>query len=159
MGQPLVDLAALDLSRDVLSEAELRQILPHRGRFQLLDGVCHFDPERQLAIGYKDWPADAWWAADHVPGQPLMPGVLMIEGAAQIATIVIKKTADWSIDRFIGLAGLNEVRFRGMVVPPARVYFVAGELKLSGRRLARMQAQAFCNGQMTLDLELLGTML
>jgi 3-hydroxyacyl-[acyl-carrier-protein] dehydratase len=159
MGQPLVDLNALDLSRDVVSEDELRSILPHRGRFQLLDGICHFDPERKLAIGYKDWPVDAWWAEDHVPGKPLMPGVLMIEGAAQVATFVIKKTSGWEIDRFIGLAGLNDVRFRGMVVPPARVYFVSGDVRLSGRRLARMPAQAFCNGTMTLDLELLGAML
>jgi 3-hydroxyacyl-[acyl-carrier-protein] dehydratase len=159
MGQPLVDLNALDLSRDVVTEDELRSILPHRGRFQLLDGICHFDPERKLAIGYKDWAADAWWAGDHVPGNPIMPGVLMIEGAAQVATFVIKKTSGWEIDRFIGLAGLNDVRFRGMVVPPARIYFVSGDVRLSGRRLARMPAQAFCNGTMTLDLELLGAML
>lgn len=159
MGQPLVDLAALDLSRDVIPEAELRQLLPHRGRFQLLDGICHFDPERKIAIGYKDWGADAWWADEHVPGNPIMPGVLMIEGAAQIATVLIKKTSAWEITRFIGLAGLEDVRFRGMVVPPARVYFVSGDMKVSGRRLARMPAQAFCNGQMTLELVLLGTML
>jgi 3-hydroxyacyl-[acyl-carrier-protein] dehydratase len=159
MGQPLIDLASLDLSRDVIGEPELRRILPHRGRFQLLDGVCHFDPERTIAVGYKDWGEDAWWAPDHVPGKPLMPGVLMIEGAAQIATFLIKKVADWEIDRFVGLAGLNDVRFRGMIVPPARVYFVAAEVKYSGRRLARVAAQVFCKGQMTVELELLGTML
>ncbi len=159
MGQPLVDLNALDLSRDVVTEDDLRSVLPHRGRFQLLDGICHFDPERKLAVGYKDWGADAWWANDHVPGNPIMPGVLMIEGVAQVATFVIKQTSGWEIDRFIGLAGLNDVRFRGMVVPPARIYFVAGDVRLSGRRLARMPAQAFCNGTMTLDLELLGAML
>ncbi|MBL9079897.1 MAG: beta-hydroxyacyl-ACP dehydratase [Planctomycetes bacterium] len=159
MGQPLVDLNALDLSRDVLPQEELRSLLPHRGTFQLLDGICHFDRERKLAVGYKDWTADAWWAKDHVPGKPIMPGVLMIEGAAQIATVLIKLTSEWEIDRFIGLAGLNEVRFRGMIVPPARMYFVSGDMKVSGRRLARMPAQAFCNGQMTLELELLGTML
>ena len=159
MGQPLVDLNALDLTRDVVPEAELRAILPHRGRFQLLDGVCHFDPERQLAIGYKDWPADAWWAADHVPGKPLMPGVLMIEGAAQIASFLIKKVSGWEIDRFVGLAGLNDVRFRGQIVPPARVYFVSGDVKFSGRRMARMPAQVFSKGQMTVELELLGVML
>lgn len=159
MGQPLVDLDSLDLSRDVIPEAELRELLPHRGTFQLLDGICHFDPERKIAVGYKDWPADAWWATDHVPGKPLMPGVLMIEGAAQIASVLIKKTAGWEIESFIGLAGLNEVRFRGMIVPPARVYFVSGNTKVSGRRLARMPAQAFCNGQMTLEAELLGMLL
>ncbi len=159
MAQPLVDLAALDLSRNVVSEEELRQVLPHRGTFQLLDGVCHLDLEQGVAVGYKDWPADAWWAKDHVPGKPLMPGVLMIEGAAQIATFLVKKVASWEIDRFVGLAGVNDVRVRGQVVPPARVYFVSGNCKVSGRRMARMPAQVFCNGQMTMELELLGVML
>lgn len=159
MGQPLVDLATLDLSRNVLSEEELRSILPHRGLFQLLDGICHFDAERKLAVGYKDWGEDAWWGPGHIPGRPLMPGVLMIEGAAQVASVLIKKTSGWDLDRFVGLAGLNEVRFRGSIVPPARVYFVSGNAQISGRRMARMGAQVFCNGQMTMEMELLGVML
>lgn len=159
MGKPLVDLQQLDLSRNVISEEELRSKLPHRGLFQLLDGICHFDPERRLAIGYKDWDADPWWAAGHIPGKPVMPGVLMIEGAAQVASFLIKKVAGWDIDRMIGLAGLNEVRVRGQIVPPARVYFVSGDVQFSGKRLARMPAQVFCNGQMTLEAELLGVML
>lgn len=159
MGQPLVDLPSLDLTRDVIPEAELRAVLPHRDLFQLLDGICHFDPERKLVVGYKDWSADAWWAKGHIPGKPLMPGVLMIEGAAQAASFLIKKTSTWEIDRFVGLAGLNDVRFRGSVVPPARVYFVSGNMQISGRRLARMPAQVFCNGQMTMEMELLGVML
>lgn len=159
MGQPLVDLAQLDLSRDVVPEAELRRILPHREHFQLLDGICYFDPVRPVAVGYKDWPADAWWAAGHVPGKPLMPGVLMIEGAAQVASFLIKKTASWDIDRFIGLGGLNDVRFRGTVVPSARVYFVCGDVQISGRRLAKMPAQVWCDGQMKMEMELLGVLL
>lgn len=159
MAQPIVDLSALDLSRNVITEEDLRSTLPHRGTFQLLDGVCHFDAVRKLAVGYKDWSADAWWAKDHIPGKPLMPGVLMIEGAAQIASFLIKKVSGWEIDRFVGLAGLNDVRVRGQVVPPARVYFVSGDVKFSGRRMARMPAQVFCNGQMTMEMELLGVML
>lgn len=159
MGQPIVDLATLDLSRNVISEEELRASLPHRDHFQLLDGICHFDPERGLAVGYKDWAADCWWSTGHIPGRPLMPGVLMIEGAAQVASFLIKKANAWAADSFIGLAGLDDVRFRGTVVPPARVYFVSGNLKISGRRLARMPAQAFCNGEMKMETELLGVML
>jgi len=159
MGKPLVDLQKLDLSRHVISDEELRTNLPHRDLFQLLDGICHYDAERKLAVGYKDWPADAWWAKGHIPGKPVMPGVLMIEGAAQVASFLIKKTANWEIDRMVGLAGLNDVRIRGQVVPPARVYFVSGDVQLSGRRLARMPAQVFCNGQMTMEMELLGVML
>jgi 3-hydroxyacyl-[acyl-carrier-protein] dehydratase len=159
MGQPIVDLQSLDLSRNVVTEEDLRSCLPHRDYFQLLDGVCYFDPERKIAIGYKDWGTDAWWASGHIPGKPIMPGVLMIEGAAQIASFLIKKVSGWEITRFIGLAGLNDVRIRGTVTPPARVYFVSGNIQLSGRRMAKMPGQVFCNGQMTMEMELLGVML
>ena len=159
MGQPIVDLNSLDLSRNVISEEDLRSCLPHRDHFQLLDGICHFDPERKLAIGYKDWGADAWWARGHIPGKPLMPGVLMIEGAAQVSTLLIKKVMRWQSERFIGLGGVNDVRFRGQVVPPARVYFVSMNGEVSGNRLARLPAQAFCNGQMVMEMELLGVLL
>jgi 3-hydroxyacyl-[acyl-carrier-protein] dehydratase len=159
MARPLLDLATLDLSRNVVPEAELRALVPHRDCFQLLDGVCYFDPERQYIVTYKDWEADAWWAKGHIPGKPLMPGVLMIEGAAQTATFLIKKVVGWEVTQFVGLGGLNDVRFRGQVVPPARVYFIAGPGNVSGRRLARFPAQAFCNGQMIMEMELLGVLL
>jgi 3-hydroxyacyl-[acyl-carrier-protein] dehydratase len=159
MARPLVDLSKLDLSRDVVSTQELREILPHREYFTLIDGICHLDLERKIVVGYKDWPADPWWAAGHIPGRPLMPGVLMIEGAAQVSTVLIKHAMGWGSDRFVGLAGLNDVRFRGQVVPPARVHFVSACGHVSGSRLARYPAQAFCRGQLVLDMELLGVLL
>ncbi|MCY2958485.1 MAG: 3-hydroxyacyl-ACP dehydratase FabZ family protein [Planctomycetota bacterium] len=159
MARHLLDLAALDLSRNVVAEAELRELVPHRDHFQLLDGICHFDPAGQYVVGYKDWPADAWWASGHIPGKPLMPGVLMIEGCAQAATFLIKKVVGWDANQFLGLGGVNDVRFRGQVIPPARVYFVAGPGVVSGRRLARYPTQAFCNGQLVMDMELLGVLL
>jgi len=159
MACALVDLSSLDLSRDVVSTAELRDLVPQREQFQLIDGICHFDPERPLVVAYKDWPADAWWSTGHIPGRPLMPGVLMIEGAAQAATYLIKKLMGWQRERLIGLGGLNEVRFRGQVVPPARVYFVSGHGTVSGTRLARFPAQAWCNGRVIMEMELLGVLL
>lgn len=159
MGRPIVDLTTLDLTKDVVSEEELRRLVPHRHEFAMLDGICHFDTEQEIVVGYKDWPEDAWWARGHIPGMPLMPGVLMIEGAAQVASFLIKRAVGWQIDSFVGLAGLNDVRFRGKVTPPARVHYVSGRGQVSGRRLARFPAQAFCNGQMILEMELLGVLL
>src|SRR5712675_945513 len=159
MAPPLVDLSTLDLSHDVVSQDDLRRLVPQRDYFQMLDGVCHYDPERGTLVAYKDWPADAWWASAHMPGRPLMPGVLMIEGGAQAAGILIKKLSGWEPQRVIGLGGLNNVRFRGQIVPPARVLFVATQGTISGNRLARLPAQAFCNGQLVMEMELLGVLL
>lgn len=159
MARPLADLSTLDLSRDVISKDELHSLVPQRFEMQMLDGVCHYDAAAGLLVAYKDWGADAWWARGHIPGRPLMPGVLMIESAAQAATVLIKKTLGWKEERFIGLGGLNDVRFRGQIVPGCRVHYVSGAGVISGNRLAKYPAQAFCNGQMVMEMELLGVML
>jgi 3-hydroxyacyl-[acyl-carrier-protein] dehydratase len=159
MGQPIVDLESLDLTKDVISDEELRRCLPQSDTFQLLDGICHLDRENNVAVGYKDWGEDPWWAKGHIPGRPLMPGVLMIEGGAQIATFLVKQQKAWASDQMIGLAGIDNVRVRGQIVPPARVYFVSSVQKISGRRLARMNAQVFCNGAMTMEMVVMGAML
>lgn len=159
MGQPIVDLNSLDLSKHVVEDEVLRRCLPQRDTFQLLDGVVHLDREKKIAVGYKDWDEKPWWADAHVPGRPLMPGVLMIEGGAQIATFLVKQENEWATDQMIGLAGIDGVRVRGQVTPPGRVYFVSSIEKISGRRLARMNAQVFSNGSMVMEMVVMGAML
>jgi 3-hydroxyacyl-[acyl-carrier-protein] dehydratase len=154
----LIDLDSLDLSRDVMPQAELRSLLPHAFEFQLIDGVCHLDLEDGSIVGYKDWGPDPWWGRGHVPGRPLMPGVLLCEGGAQIATILMKKKTGWGLDRFIGLGGLDNVRFRGLVEPPCRVYF-ASRVGSYRRNLAINPAQAFVDGKMVMEMELMGVLL
>lgn len=159
MGQPIVDLASLDLTKDVVPDDVLRRCLPQADTFKLLDGICHLDTEKNIAVGYKDWDENPWWAKGHIPGRPLMPGVLMIEGGAQIATFLVKQQISWATDQMIGLAGIDDVRVRGQIVPPARVYFVSSVQKISGRRLARMNAQVFSEGAMKMEMVVMGAML
>ena len=159
MARALVDLRELDLSRDVMPEAELRELIPHRHEFQLIDAVVHLVLERGLVVGRKTWADKPWWGPGHIPGRPLMPGVLLVEGSAQIATVLMKRLQGWGNDRFIGLAGLDEVRFRGQVDPGSTVYFVSAVGTTGSTRMARYPAQAFCNGKMVLDMLLLGVLL
>ncbi|MBI5852846.1 MAG: beta-hydroxyacyl-ACP dehydratase [Planctomycetes bacterium] len=159
MAQPLVDLATLDLEHDVVPQAELRAILPHRHEFQLVDGVCHLDLQAGVIVTYKDWDANPWWARGHIPGRPLMPGVLIAEGGAQTASILMKKSGNCGMEKFIGLGGLENVRFRGQVIPPTRIHWVSRIGTQSGMRLARYPAQAFVDGRLVMEMELLGVIL
>ena len=63
------------------------------------------------------------------------------------------------IEELRKVAGIDGVRVRGQVTPPARVYFVSSIAKLSGRRLARMNAQVFCDGAMVMEMQVMGAML
>ncbi len=159
MPRELVDLESLDLTQDVLPEERIRAILPHDYEFKLIDGVCHLDKEEGVVVGYKDWDDNPWWARGHIPGRPIMPGVLICEGAAQIATLLLKIIEDIADEEFVGLGGLDKVRHRGQVTPPSRVYFVSRKGIKSGRRIARYPAQAFCDGKMVMEMELLGVLL
>jgi 3-hydroxyacyl-[acyl-carrier-protein] dehydratase len=159
MARSLVDLSTLDLSQDLMDDQEIRSMIPHDHEFRLIDGVCHLDTEAGLIVGYKDWAEDAWWARGHIPGRPLMPGVLMVEGCAQISTILMKKIEGWGNDKFIGLGGLNHVRFRGQVEPPCRVHFVSVVGTRSGNRIAKYPAQCFLDGKMVMQMELMGVLL
>lgn len=158
MPQLLVDIATLDLTKDVLPDDELRAMLPHAHEFKLIDGICHLDLEAGIVVGYKRWDANPWWARGHIPGRPIMPGVLLVEGSAQVATVLMKKRERWGMDRFIGLGGLDDVRFRGTVVPPTTVYFVS---KVGNRstRIAKYPAQCFCDGKLVMEMEMLGILL
>jgi 3-hydroxyacyl-[acyl-carrier-protein] dehydratase len=155
MAAPLVDLATLDLTEDVLADAAIRKLIPHDHEFRMIDGVCHLDLEAELIVCYKVWDENPWWARGHIPGRPLMPGVLMIEGAAQTATLLLKQLEDWARERFVGLAGCNKVRFRRTITPPAKIYFVS-KAGSKGRRLVLYPTQCFYEGQMVMDMELVG---
>ena len=152
-----IDPALFDKSEPALPDDELRVLVPHRHEFQMLDVVTHLDTDAGLVVAYKDWDDDPWWARGHVPGMPVMPGVLMCEGGAQAATVLIKtRNTGWGRDVFVGLGGLEKVRFRGKVEPGARVHFASWGGQQSGNRLARYPAAAFCNGKLIMEMELIG---
>jgi 3-hydroxyacyl-[acyl-carrier-protein] dehydratase len=159
MVSALIDLESLDLSRNVLSEEKLRSVLPHDHEFRLVDGICYLDAEGTVAVGYKDWDANPWWARGHIPGRPIMPGVLMIEGCAQVATVLVKISPDgWDPERFIGMGGVDGARFRQMVTPPARVYFVAVASRRSSK-IAKFKTAAYRGMELAMEMELVGVQL
>ena len=87
----LIDLAAVDLSQAVLSRREIYDQLPQRFEFELLDGVCHLDRAARKMVAFADIRPDAWWVRGHVPTRPLLPGVLMLEMAAQSSALLAKQ--------------------------------------------------------------------
>lgn len=159
MPRHLVDLDSLDLTQTALPEERIRAILPHDHEWKMIDGVCHLDLEEGVIVGYKDWNEEPWWAAGHIPGRPLMPGVLLCEGGAQIATLLLKLREGMPDDQFVGLGGLENVRCRGQVEPPARVHFVSRVGVKSGNRIAKYPAAAYANGKLVMEMQLLGVLL
>jgi 3-hydroxyacyl-[acyl-carrier-protein] dehydratase len=154
--QLLIDVSRLDLEHVHATHAEIyAKDLPHRGRFALLDGVCAFDPaDGGCSVGWKDIRADDWWACDHIPGRPLFPGVLMIEGGAQLASWDHRQRMHRA-PGFIGFGGVNETRFRSTVEPGVRLHWVARMLKTRSRMFV-YAVQGLVAGELVFETEVIG---
>ena len=155
---PFVTLDEIDTSRTVMTREEIQEILPQRHEFAQLDAICHLDPEEGLIAGYKDLEEEPWWAVGHIPGRPLMPGVILIEAAAQTGAILLHRLFPQVAGKFIGFGGVDRARFRGMVEPPARVLYMARRGRFRPR-LSTMPAQAWVEGKLVFEGTILGAVM
>ena len=128
----LVDLAKVDLGRVVMSIDEIRQYNPHRYEMEQLSGVIHLDAAAGQIVAFKDVRADEFWVRGHIPGRPLLPGVLMIEAAAQMSSLYYKRVTGDA--RFLGFGGVDAVKFRGQVAPGDRLLLLGQVVEIRGRR-------------------------
>lgn len=153
--EPLVDLTKYNLESIKYTADDIRKVIPHRGAMALLDAVVEVDESKGLAIGYKDARADEFWAPGHFPGNPLLPGVVLIEAAGQLAVFYYKINCPEIANRLVVFGGVDGVRFRGSVKPGERVWLVAKKLEMN-RRVAKCDAQAFSGGKMVFEGTVIG---
>lgn len=149
----ILDPASLDLSHLIADRDEIMRLNPHRHEFALLDGIVYCDSENKVFAGYHDIREDAWWVRGHIPGRPLFPGVLMIEAAAQMASYLTHRLLN--ARGFIGFAGVDKVKFRGVVTPPAR-YVIVGRGKQIKPRRTVCEMQGFVNNTMVFEGQITG---
>jgi 3-hydroxyacyl-[acyl-carrier-protein] dehydratase len=149
------DPSRLDLTRIVADQEAIRAVNPQRFEMQQLTAVVHVDTEREIIAGYKDVRHDEFWVRGHMPGTPLLPGVLMCEAAAQLASFYIVKYSGLLQGGFIGFGGLENVRFRAPVRPGDRLVLVAKALKLH-RRQSIFNIQGFVGTTMAFHADVIG---
>jgi 3-hydroxyacyl-[acyl-carrier-protein] dehydratase len=136
----ILDFCEYDLNRVVADVEEIRRYNPQRFEMEQLTAICHEDSARHLCVGYKDLNSNEFWVRGHMPGMPLMPGVIMCEAAAQLASYFSHKYK--LMEGVIGLGGLEDVRFRGVVRPGDRFVIVCRLLKLR-RSIMTCEFQCF----------------
>jgi len=128
----LVDLTGIDLSRVALPIEAIRQINPQRFEMEQLTSILHLDLDRGEIVAAKEVRDDEFWVRGHIPGRPLLPGVLMIEAAAQMCSVYYKQAR--SDPRFLGFGGVDGVKFRGQVVPGDRLLLLGRAVEIRSRR-------------------------
>ena len=149
----LVDLNRIDLETVLFDANAVEAVNPHRYEMRHLDGVVHFDPDADVIVGYKDVREDEFWVRGHIPGRPILPGVIMVEAAAQLASFAAHKTSE--TEGFIGFGGIEEVKFRISLVPGDRLYLLG---KFTDRRKRRFKfaAQGVVNGKLAFEGNIIG---
>lgn len=150
----LVDWESIPRDHVQLDRNAIDRILPHRNAMSQLDGVYSIDLEGRVACGFKEVRHDDFWADGHFPGMPTMPGVIMLEAAAQLSTVLHVLLCDET--RILALAGIKESSFRGTVHPPGRLELVVSAVNPPSRIRALFHSQGFFDGKLVFDAKILG---
>ena len=155
VSNPLIDLSTIDLNKEIVSKEEILKLNPQRYEFEQLDKVVYLDLDNYLAVGTKKQTPDEFWTRGHVPSRPLMPGVLMIEMAAQLGSILFHKKLNTEGKAFFGFGGVNNVKFRGSVEPGSEFVMIVKAAKFRPR-IATFEAQGFVDNKMVFEGEVTG---
>jgi 3-hydroxyacyl-[acyl-carrier-protein] dehydratase len=154
--QLIFDISSVNLDAVIADQAAIRAVNPQRGAMEHLNGINYVDSVAGLILGYKDVRADEFWVEGHIPGRPLLPGVIMIEAAAQLASYFVKSVRKW--EGFIGFGGVEECKFRMQVTPGCRMYVLCKELNARHRRITSA-VQGLVNGQIAFETKIIGACL
>jgi 3-hydroxyacyl-[acyl-carrier-protein] dehydratase len=150
----LVDPASIDTSRVLVDQEGIREANPQRFEMEHLNGILLVDTKQHLIVGYKDVRPDEFWVRGHMPGYPLLPGVLMCETAAQLASYYCHNI-HLVEGGFLGFGGMEDVRFRGQVRPGDRLVMVAKAIRVN-RRQTVFETQGFVESNMVYQGRIIG---
>ena len=136
----------------MLNIQEIKEILPHRYPFLLVDRVIEMEiGEKKFVRAYKNVSANEEFFNGHFPVEPVMPGVLILEALAQAGAVAIL-----SMDEFKGkiplFAGTNKVRFKNKVVPGDKLELYCEITRLKGpvgigKGIATVDGKTVCEAE------------
>jgi len=136
----------------IIDVREIMKLLPHRYPLLLIDRITELEP-MVLARGYKNVSINEPVFAGHFPGNPVLPGVYMIEALAQLGGTIVLKPGDMA-RKLVYLVGVNHVKFRRPVVPGDRLDMEArlGKVK---RNMGFVNVTASVEGKLACSGELM----
>lgn len=126
----------------ILDIDAIRDILPHRYPFLLVDKIVEMEPER--IVGIKNVTVNEPFFMGHFPEFPVMPGVLITEAMAQVAGILVLREIPDRKEKLVLLASVDEAKFRRPVRP-------GDQLRVEMKMISKKATICKMNGQVTVD--------
>ena len=136
----------------MLNRDDIMKIIPHREPMLLLDAVDGLEPGRH-AEGHLDVTDDMFWCPGHFPGNPVMPGVLIVEAMAQLGAVIMLSTPEFT-GRTAYFASIKSARFRRKVVPGERLRMTAEIGRVLGPAGTGL-AKAYVGEELACDCEMM----
>lgn len=151
----LVDLSKIDFDNPIAEVDEIRDFNPQRHEMEQLSAIVHEDVERKECVGYLDVTDHEFWVRGHMPDLPLMPGVMMLEAAAQMCSYMVQKN-DLLNSALVGFGGVEKVRFREPVFPGQRLILIAKLTKIRPKWMIMCDFQGVVGEKIVLEGTLKG---
>jgi UDP-3-O-[3-hydroxymyristoyl] N-acetylglucosamine deacetylase/3-hydroxyacyl-[acyl-carrier-protein] dehydratase len=135
----------------VFDSNAIQRILPHRYPFLLVDKIIHLDMDKKV-IGVKSVTVNEPFFIGHFPGQPIMPGVLILEAMAQTGGILLLNSFPNPEEKLVYFMQINNAKFRKPVVPGDQL-FMEVELTQKKSKVVMMAARAYVNDILVAEAE------
>ena len=134
-----------------LDARQIQEIIPHRPPFLFVDRILELEPGRR-GVGLKEFTSEEPFFRGHFPGNPVVPGVLVIEALAQVGCVVTLSLPE-NRGKLVYFAGINGLRFRRPVMPGDGLRLEVSLTRTRGR-VGKGSARATVDGETVVEGEL-----
>lgn len=129
----------------------IQRILPHRYPFLLVDKIIHLELEKKV-VGIKSVSINEPFFQGHFPGQPIMPGVLIVEAMAQTGGVLLLNSFLNPEEKLVYFMQINNAKFRKPVVPGDQLYL---EIEMTNKKskVVMMSGKAFVDNNLVCEAD------